>query len=196
MAFFTADQLASLTASTVRIAFLVEFQFETETVYMWNGHTEFASGGKTWKPMKGAGAIDGLTLESQQQSSAVEFTLSGVPDGNVDILARALEETPDVRQRTVLVYLQLFDDGWQPNGSPIPIWWGFMQPPRISRTAMTETSGAIQTVSISAENAFFNRSRPPNGRYTDRDQQKRSSGDKFFQFTPSLLFKVFTYPDY
>jgi hypothetical protein len=49
---------------------------------------------------------------------------------------------------------------------------------------------------MTAENAFFNRSRPPYGRYTDRDQQSRSAGDKFFQFTPSLLFKTFTYPDY
>lgn len=196
MAFFTDAQLTTLSASTVRVAFLVEFQFASETVYVWNGNYAITSGGKTWQPMKGSGQIDGISVGGNQTSDTVDFTLSGIPDGDINILSKALEETPDVNQRTVLIYLQLFDDDWQPNGSPIGIWWGFMQPPKVTRTPANGADGATQTVSITAENAFFNRSRPPYGRYTDRDQQKRSPGDKFFQFTPSLLFKVFTYPDY
>lgn len=196
MAFFTSGQLEALSGTDVRVAFLVEFQFDSETIYVWNGFHEITSGGKTWKPMKGAGQIDGIAVNSQQQSDTVDFTLSGIPDSHVDILAKALEETPDVNQRTVLIYMQLFDADWQPNGSPIPIWWGFMQPPKVSRSAMQDAQGGTQTIQLTAENAFFNRSRPPYGRYTDRDQQKRSPGDKFFQFTPGLLFRVFTYPDY
>lgn len=196
MAFFSADQLALLSAGDVRVAFLVEFQFDAETVHVWNGAHEISSGGKTWSPMKGAARIDGLSVGIQQQSDNVTFTLSGIGDADVDLLALALQETPDVAQRTVLVYLQLFDADWQPNGSPIAIWWGFMQPPSVSRTALDTDGQAHQTIALTAENAFFNRSRPPYGRYTDRDQQKRSPGDKFFQFTAGLLFSVWTYPDY
>jgi hypothetical protein len=51
-------------------------------------------------------------------------------------------------------------------------------------------------VSLTAENMFYGRSRPPYGRNTDRDQQARSPGDKFFGFVSSLVQKTITYPDY
>lgn len=196
MAFFTDDQIAILSAGVVRVAPLVELQFDSGTMRLWNGYHAIVSGGETWLPMKESGQIEGLSLVSDGAATKVTFTLSGIPDSDIDILAKALEETPDVQQRTVLVYLQLFDDAWQPSGSPIAIWWGVMQPPKISQSAMEGPTGAQRTITLDALNAFFNRSRPPLGRYTDRDQQKRSDGDTFFQFTPNLLFKSFTWPDY
>lgn len=196
MAFFTPEQIQHLSASTVRIDLLAKMEFRTSTQLLWNGNTELVAGGQTWKPMHGRGQIDGLSIATGTASEAVTMTLSGVPDSRTDLLALALEETADADQQLVTFFVQLFDDDWQPVGVPISIWWGFMQPPRITRTPMGETDGAIQSVSITAENAFFNRSRPPYGRYTDRDQQRRAPGDKFFQFTPSLLFKTFTYPDF
>lgn len=196
MGFFSEDDLAALSATTVRVAPLVELRFSSETMRLWNGLHDIETGGHTWQALKGMGAIDGIPLAANQQAASVTLTLSGIPDGSVDILAKALEETEDVNQKTALLYLQIFDAEWQPSGNPIPIWWGFMQPPKVTRTAMQDAEGATQAITVTAVNAFFNRSRPPAGRYTDRDQQQRSPGDKFFQFTPSLLFKVFTYPDY
>ncbi|RUM99039.1 hypothetical protein EET67_05215 [Pseudaminobacter arsenicus] len=196
MAFFTSDQIAALSASTVRVDFLTKMEFKSGTSYLWNGNTDLMTGGQTWKPMHGAGVIDGLSAPTGTAAEAVTFQLNGLPDQATDLLRMALEDNQDSAQRLVTVYLQLFDADWQAAGAPIGIWWGFMQPPRITRTPMQGTEGAIQSISMQAENAFFNRSRPPYGRYTDRDQQKRSPGDKFFQFTPSLLFKSFTYPDY
>src|SRR6185312_16651874 len=196
MSFFTPEQLAHLAASTVRLDILAKMEFRSKTVYLWNGNTELETGGQTWLPMRGAATVDGLGVAAGTASETVTFQLDGLPDQASDLLALALEETPDVAQQLVTVYLQLFDEDWQPQGAPIGIWWGFMQPPRITRTPMQGTEGAVQSITLTAENAFFNRSRPPHGRYTDRDQQKRAPGDKFFQFTPSLLFKTFTYPDF
>lgn len=196
MAFFTPDQIAALSSTIVRPGLLVEFRFLSGTTRVWNGNQELPAGGKLWKPMFGSGQIDGLSLPTGVTAEAVTFQVSGLPGDDIGLLAKALEETPQVSQQLVIVYLQLFDDDWQPIGAPIGIWWGFMQPPRISRSQMQGTEGAVQSVSMSAENAFFNRSRPPQGRYTDRDQQKRSPGDKFLQFVPSLLFKTFQYPRY
>lgn len=196
MAFFTAEQLETLSASTVHLDLLVKMEFRTTTVYLWNGSTDLVTGGQTYRPMYGMGSIDGLSVPTGSTAEAVTFELNGLPSQDVDLLSLALEETPDVTQQLVTVYIQLFDEDWQPVGSPIGIWWGFMQPPRVSRSQMQDGEGSTQTISLTAENAFFNRSRPPYGRYTDRDQQKRSPGDKFFQFAPSLLFKTFTYPDY
>lgn len=194
--FFTPSQIAAVSASTVRCDFLIKLEFKSGTVYLWNGNTDLVSGGQTWTPAYGAAQIDGLSVPTGTASSAITLSLNGLPDQSTGLLAKALEATPDVQQQPVTVYLQLFDSDWQPFGAPIGVWWGFMQPPRISRTTMGPAVGAIQSITLTAENAFFNRSRPPYGRYTDRDQQSRSDGDKFFQFVSSLLFKTFIYPDY
>jgi hypothetical protein len=201
MDFFTPEQINALSQTTVRLDLLVEFQFTSGTTRVWNGNTELQSGiedgqPKVWKPMYGSGQVDGLSLPTGATAESVNFTVAGIPDDKIGLLAKALEESPQVAQRLVTVYLQLFDADWQPFGAPIGLWWGFMQPPRVARSQMQDTEGAVQSVSLTAENAFFNRARPPYGRYTDRDQQKRSPGDKFLQFVPSLLFKTFEYPRY
>lgn len=194
--FFTAGQLAILTASTVRVAFLVKFDFASGAEYAWNGNTNLTVGGNTYLPMFGMGQIEGLGLSAGGASDSVTISVSGLPDQALGFLAKALENTPSVDQQLLTVYLQLFDSEWQTVGNPIPIFWGFMQPPKVSRTEMQGTDGSVQSISIVAENAFFNRARPPYGRYTDRDQQARSAGDKFFGFVSSILMKTVTYPDY
>jgi hypothetical protein len=164
--------------------------------YAWNGYTPLTVGGNTYLPMRGMGTIDGLGLSGNGASDSVTISVSGLPDAALSFLAKALEDTPSVDQQLITIYIQLFDAEWQTVGNPIPIFWGFAQPPKVSRTEMQGTDGAVQSISIVAENAFFNRSRPPYGRYTDRDQQARSPGDKFFGFVSSILVKTVTYPDY
>jgi len=196
MTFFTSEQIAHLSASTVRLDLLARLEFRSKTVHLWNGNTPLETGGEIWSPMYGSAQIDGLSASGEGAAETVTFQLNGLPNQDDGLLALALNETPDVVQQLVTVFIQLFDEDWQPVGSPIGIWWGFMQPPRVTRSQMQGAEGAVQSITLSAENAFFNRSRPPHGLYTDRDQQKRSAGDKFFQFTPSLLFKTWVYPDY
>jgi hypothetical protein len=198
MAFFTPAQIDQLSGRVVRVALLVEFQFASGTKRVWEGNTELESGGHTWLPLRGMGSIEGLTGPGGggTAAEAVTFRVSGIPNDASGLLAEALSGTNDALQRLVTIYLQLFDDDWQPHSVPIGVWWGFMQPPKVSRTEIQGTEGATQSVEMQAENAFFNRSRPPFGRYTDRDQQARSPGDRFFQFVGSLLFKKLNYPAY
>ena len=194
--FFTPDQIDILSKTVVRVDLMAEFQFRSETMYLWNGNTPLVSGGRTFLPAYGAATIEGVGISGGTVSESVDFTLNALPGQPLDFLRVALEETQDIVQQLVIVYLQLFNSDWQPVGVPIAIFWGFMQPPRVNRTPAQDDQGSIQSISMTAENAFFNRSRPPLGRCTDRDQQTRSPGDKFFQFQASLLFKSLVYPDY
>lgn len=196
MSFFTPAQIATLSASVVRLDLLAELQFQSETIRVWNGNSPLVSAGHTWLPLYGAATIEGLGMSGGSISETVQFTLNGLPGQPADFLSKALEETPDVVQQMVIVSVQLFDTDWQPVGNPISIFWGFMQPPRINRSPAQDTQGSIQSISLTAENAFFNRSRPAYGRGTDRDQQTRHPGDKFYQFTPQMLFHTITWPDY
>jgi hypothetical protein len=195
-AFFSSDQIAALSETTVRTDFLVDFDFVSGPYYAWNGNTDLIVGGKTYRPMYGFGIIDGLSAVKGTQSQAITLSLDGLPDMPLDFLAKALADTAEVEQRLVTISLQLFDAEWQPSGIPVPLFRGFMQPPKISRTEMAGTEGAVQSISMTAENIFYGRARPPHGRNTDRDQQARSPGDKFFGFVSRLIYKTLTYPDY
>lgn len=196
MTFFTDEQIEYMSQRTVRVDYLTEFQFISKTVRVWNGEYPLSSGGYTWTPMHGIGTIDGLGQSGDAQSEQVTFSISGLPGQSTDILALALSESVDANQQLVNVYIQFFDEDWQPIGNPNLMWFGFMQPPRVSQNDTDIETGKTQEISLVAENAFFNRSRPPYGRYTDRDQQKRYDGDRFFQFTAELKTKTVVYPDY
>ena len=194
--YFTSDQLAALTGKTVRCAFTYKFDFASGAVHAWNGNTERAFGGAPHKPMKGYGRMDGLGQSMGTVSDAVTLTLSGLPAGEPDFLAKALGESSEVVQRLLTISLQIFDGDWQTIGNPIPLFFGFMQQPKITLTPMQGTEGGMQVISLAAENIFFGRSRPPLGRYTDRDQQARSPDDRFFSFVSSLRNKTIIYPDW
>jgi hypothetical protein len=196
MPFFSEAEITQLSASQVKCDLLIKMEWKNSTSYLWNGEYPIVVAGNTYLPLHGLATIDGLAHTGGTDSAQVTFSLTGIPENEPNFLKLVLENTPEANQQLVTVYLQLFDDEWQPFGNPIAMWWGFMQPPRISKTTTEGDSGAVQTITISAENVFYNRSRAPRGRYTDRDQQNRFAGDKFFQFVPSLLNASFTYPDY
>jgi hypothetical protein len=191
MAFFTNDQINALSAGVVRTDLLTKMEFRDSTVYLWNGNTDLVVAGQAWKPTYGAGTIEGLSYSGNEQSEAVTFQLTGL---STELLADALEDTPQVAQQMVTIYLQLFNGEWQPVGSPVAVWWGFMQPPKVTRSTIDGAEGATQVITMSAENAFFNRSRPPQGRLTDREQRARSPDDGFAKFIPTLKFKSLNYP--
>lgn len=176
--------------------FLVKMSFVSDTVYLWNGNYPLTIGGNVYQPLHGVGVIDGLQQSANSNSDQVTMTVPGIPGQVPDLLSLALSETPEANQQMCYIYMQLFDDDWQPVGDPILIFLGFMQPPRVSYTAGDTFIGATQLLSIAVENAFYNRSIPVHSLNTDRDQQRRFPGDNFFQFTPSLVNKTFIYPDY
>lgn len=198
MAFFSAEQIAALSAATVRCDFLVKFDFASGPYFAWNGNTDLpALDGNTYRPMYGYGQIDGLGMAGAGTvSEAVTLSLDGIPGAPLDFLAKALAETAEVEQRMLTIALQLFNEDWQCLAVPVPLFFGFMQPPKVTRSQMQDADGAVQSVSMAAENIFYGRARPPYGRNTDRDQQHRSPGDKIFGFVSSLVSKTITYPDY
>lgn len=200
MDFFTPAQIAYMRDRTVRVCPLAVFEFVSETVHAWNGNYPLPSNGNTYQPMKGIGSFDGLGMSAGGVSDYVTVALNGLPDGDPNFLSLALASNAEVIQQPLNIYLQLFDTDWQIPGSgigvPIFLFSGFMQPPKVTRSAMQDGEGSIQSISVTAENVFYNRAKPANGRNTDRDQQARSPGDKFFGFVASLLAKQVKYPDH
>lgn len=196
MAYFTDAQLGLLSKNTVQFSLLAKLEFRNGTKYVWDGEYPLTIDGNTYAPLHGVATIEGLGQNQGTDSAQITITVPGISGLDPDFLGILLDETDEVSQRMITVYMLFFDSEWQPIGSPYAIWFGFMQQPRISRPSVTDDSGWQQTVTLTAENVFYNRSRPPRGRYTDRDQQQRYPGDKFFEFVPSLFNFSTTYPDY
>lgn len=196
MGLFSAPQLAALAGKTVRAATLCDFDFDGQPTYLWNGFGEIVIASKTYLGAGESGAIEGLEDIRLPESQRVTFTLSGVSDGPADLLSIALDDTDIVQGRSVTVYQAFFDDAWAAIGDPVAIYQGIMQQPRVTRERMTEGGGARVTISLPAENLFFARARPPAGRYTAAEQNRRFAGDKFCDATAMLANATFAWPDY
>ena len=188
----TMEQAAALGQNAVRMATLVEMQFASQTMRLWNGVGRIDIAGLEWRGTGVSGQIDGLPQTRRIVSEKVTFTLSGI-DAQVQAVAALGQD--DVQQRPILAWLQLFDDDWQPLGARLPAWWGLMQ--RIRQTkAPRNNEGDLRTVSIEAENIYMGRARPPARRYTDRDQQALYPGDQFFRFVADQRVKTVVWPTF
>lgn len=197
MTFFTPAEIEKFSSGQpIRCAMLAEMDFVSQKMGAWNGSTKLTVNGTEFLPLFGAGTIEGLSFQNSTISKSITITVAGVDN---DILGLALANSAEVQNRIVKIYLQMFDDNWQPIAAPPVIFFGYMQSPEVTQDEVTQDGNGAsptQTISIPAENIWFNRSRAPGGRYTDRDQQLRSPGDKIFDFTPGLVFKTFVYPDF
>lgn len=193
MSWFSEADLQIFEKGVVRVALLVEMQFKNQSMYFWNGDTWLEANKQLWQPLHGHGTIDGIPMLGQGTANSVTLSLPGIDNAT---LALALSETDMVRQQLAIIYFQLFDEQWQVVGKPRAAFFGFMQPPRVGRTAFGATDGAEQIITVECINAFYNRSRPPFGRYTDSDQKKRHPGDEFFSFVAGTVSKSVTYPDF
>ncbi len=192
MAFFTDDQVSRLAATEVRMAWLAQMEFKSQTERVWSGNTILEVGGYEWKPLYGAVQVDGLGWQGEPASKEISFQLSGV---DTDVLSAARSGTDEADQQPITIYLLFFDEDWQVVGGLVPVFLGLMQPPKVSRSPLTGDTGGEQVVRLTAENLFYNRSRPPAGRYTSADQAKRVGwADKFFNFIPALVNRQFRWP--
>lgn len=178
---------AKLQGRVVRMAHLASFDFDAlsgfEPAYLWNGSRAFVSGGHTWNGLRGLGQLDGLDEAVALQATTITATLSGVDSTLLNLAVS--EERSHYVGRMLRVYLQFFDEDWQPLDNPFARAAGIMDGMEVARTQAAD-GATIRTISVTAPNIFSGRRVPPYGYFTDRDQQQRSPGDLGLQHIPEL----------
>lgn len=197
MSLFPDTIAFSLAGGKVQCAALVRFDFASETMRLWRGNGVLRTNdGALWQGLGTFGGMSGIEQALNGQAPELNFTLSGI-DADVMRLARD-EFEAEVRGRMVRVLLQFFgvDDPDDPDNqrcldNPFPIAAARCLTPTFAFTRDGERS-----VTIAAETLFSLRSRPRHAMYTDADQQKRFPGDRGFEFAPTLVNKVLTWPDF
>lgn len=206
MTSFSATVQAHLAGNVVKCAPLVFFDFANAPTRLWPGFGDLSAGGYTWSGVGDLGSIGSLGLNQGGSSGQVVFSMSGVSS---EILASAIGEVDDVLNRDVKVYLQFFQidrtdaNGnwieWQTLDEPYVTWWGSITGMPVSRSVEDQGGGSsqqIRTISVTARNAFYSRSRPPYAYYTDRDQKGRHAGDNIFLNQAVWQNAVIRWPDF
>lgn len=179
-----------LEGRTVRVAHLVEFGFCTQMRRLWNGHYTLTAGGHEWFGIRKLGSIEGLDDEGLLQASQMKFTVSGV---DARFLSLAIgEDKSEYIGKMVKVFLQFFDQDWQPLDEPVARAAGIMDGIELSRQRAGDGWQRIAT--ITAENIFYGRSVPPYGYFTNSDQQNRHPGDRGLEKIPEIQEAVIQVP--
>jgi len=170
----------------VRIAFLIKFDFASGIKTYWPGIGDFTSGGYTWEGRKviltidpGAPSVDG----------AAEPFYIGVNGINEEYFAKVTGDENEWMNRRIGLYLQFFDDTWQPSDDPISIRQG-----RMTGMKMGGTGTSSSSLMVNCEGSLVARGHPPLTFLSVEEQQRRYPGDKSAEFLPILQDKTVYWP--
>jgi hypothetical protein len=112
--------------------------------------------------------------------------LSGV---SADAVARVKAAESEAIGRTMQIFLQFFDEDWQPLDGPISLRKG-----RMTGFAFSGAGPVNRSIVVRAEGALLARGRPPGTYLSDAEQNARFPGDKGLEFVASLQNATVVFP--
>jgi hypothetical protein len=184
----TLDGTASarITAAVRGVAWLVDLEFGTGTVYFTTAPLSVVANGHTYL---GFGSlVEVSSLGESEDSNAAKIALSFAL---VDpaMLAASLGDVGNYRGRRARLWLQLYDEQFQPAGAPVQRWGGFMDRVATERKPAAATGGpGTGRLRLECSRAGMARARSVTGlRLTDAQHQQRYPGDLGVQYVQPLL---------
>jgi len=165
---------------------LTFMDFKDNPKRWWTGFGDLDHAGHRWQGVDDMISVSPISSSYTYDAEQVTFEMAAKPEW----MAIALNEKARMRDRSVIVYLQLFamvgmesPDGriqaGHPIGDPIALFSGTMQ-----RMPWSASGPSVRTLKLEAEGLFFRRNAPPRGRWTDADQKARYAGDRGFERLP------------
>lgn len=165
----SAPALAALQSRSLPLAVLVEMALSSP-LNLNTASLDLTLSGTTYYGTKGLGAIEAVQ-ETPAEVRQLRFTLSGVPSTSI-----ALVLTEPVQGKLVTIKLAIFDPITYQVLDVRTRWAGRLDVMTI------DDGGSTGTVTVTAEHAGIDLTRPGNSLYTDSEQQRLSPGDFSFQF--------------
>lgn len=174
---------AALAADYVQWFPLVHMALDTGDVRLCGAPFDVTVGGHTYSTLLGLGSIEPI-IETDDEQQGLSFTVSGVPDAAV---AMVLAEK--FQGRAVTVRMAVVDRSTDPGTVLVEdaTWQGLLDVPILE-------DGATPTVRITAEHQLVAWDEPVGAMYSDADQQERHPGDRFFEYTASLVEATIIWP--
>lgn len=192
---FTVAQVALLDANAEFVEYrrLFELTLMGQTFRLAESEYDVTAGGHVWQA--GLQMIKASPVERGEafQATPAEYVVAALPANPTEEsltaferMARAVMTDVDAWfGGTVHQFMQLLVQG-QAVGPAISLHKGWI------RDVVPIESAGEAYFRVRAESIFERRNRTPLGEYTDRDQQRRSPGDKGCEFAPSFADKTVT----
>lgn len=187
---FSEAAKVQMAGGLVRAALGLEMHFASGIERLWEGFGPLTTNdGKTWKGTAALGSIEGISQSINGSAPEVRFRLSGV---DAEFAVKAKAEAEEYVYRPAIVYIQFFDDDWQPLDNPYALTVVRMTGLEVSFDGSGDER--VYEVAVNAETPFAVRRRAPFGYLTDRDQQLRHPGDKGLERVAGIDNKNITFP--
>ena len=171
---------AALQAAHVEGFVLVDMYLDSGTVYVAGLPFAFDWAGHTYLPVMGLGTVREM-IETDSEVQGLQFTLSGVPESSIALVA-----AEEVQGRRVTVRQAIIDGGTVYMDDAV--WEGTLDVMTI------DDSGPSATVTVTAEHALASWAEPQQVLYSHEDQQLISAGDKFFEYAAQMATATLTWP--
>ena len=177
----TAGALAQIAATELQPILLFQAEFQSGTIYIWNGIGDLSWNSQTWTGVGTFMSFSDIEESTEVKAVGATITLNGIPS---DLVSTALS---DVRQnKPGKLYLGFLSSG-SIVSDPYLIFAG-----RLDVVHLDESSEG-STISLQYESRLIDLSRPRVFRYTPEDQEREFAGDLGMEFVPSLQDKKVTW---
>lgn len=198
MAFFTSTQRAAAAGLSVGVSLYAKFDFKSTPIYVWEGdgpHTRTLNAApQVFEGLYGSPliTITGLKPSINGDAQTLNLGMSGI---DTRIINAALEDVAaqEIEGRSINIWIGflLLDGSFSPLDGLSTIGTWIMQKPTFDYSSTGDRS-----INMTAETLFVQRDRSPLGTRSDRDQERRYNGDKFFDQMPIIKNRIVPWPRY
>jgi len=165
-----------------------------DPIGLWTGVVPFTHDGVTYLGAGRVGQMSMLAMLFNGQASRVDLTM---PATDPTALQRLQDEYESVRGQELTFAIGVFDDANILLAPPYTMWVGVIDVVSGSLAGPDQRGDpTIGTVGASAASIFASRKRRVLSRYSDRQQRRRSPGDRACERTNLYLYSVKHFPDY
>jgi hypothetical protein len=171
----SAGNLSAIAQAHIRPIVFVKLEFDGGTEYVHNAVGTFTTLGQTWQGIGALGEIGALEEGLDLSPFGVSLQLNAL---NADLMAIATGE--EVFNRRATIYIGYLDENGALVADPQERWSGFMD-------HLTIRLGGDDAIMLQCENDFRFFDRANGSLFTDEDQQRRFSGDVFFEFLDQMV---------
>lgn len=177
----TTAAATALSGKSVPLALLIEMDL-TSALNLNTSNLDLTISSTTYYGTKGLGKISAIE-ESSAEVKGLQFELSGVRS---DMLSLALSEP--IQGKAVRLKIAVFDPSTYAVLDTRLRWAGRLD----VMTVQESDNGSV--ISVSAEHAGIDLTRPASSLYTDAEQQRLASGDLFLQFLADQIEQRVVWP--
>jgi hypothetical protein len=169
-----ADPLneAAAERDAIRGAWLIDLAFDSGHVRANDSGADVSFGGNTYYGIGQFGGFDGVEENVNAIATGIRFTLTGVDTS----LIAAIKNNVYQNRAASLYVGMLAESSRDFVATPELAWSGYMD------TMQIEMRGDEWRITLTCEHRL--RNSPPHSRWSDADQQARSTNDRFFNLTP------------